>query len=62
MKKIIIVLAALIATSSVFSQNEANKWAVGGGISAIDFSRPITNSYLDCIEFKGTGRIFVGRY
>jgi OOP family OmpA-OmpF porin len=62
MKKIIIVLAALIATSSVFSQNEANKWAVGGGISAIDFSGPITKSYFDFNEFKGSGRIFVGRY
>jgi OmpA-OmpF porin, OOP family len=62
MKKIFIVLVALLSTSVVFSQNEVKKWAVGGGVSAIDFSGPITKSYFDFDEFKGSGRFFVGRY
>lgn len=62
MKKIFIVLVALLATTAVFSQNEVKKWGVGGGISAIDFSGPITKSYFDFDEYKGSGRIFVGRY
>lgn len=62
MKKILILSVVLFSTSFVFSQNEVKKWAFGGGVSAIDFSGPITNSYFDFDQFKGSGRFFVGRY
>jgi OmpA-OmpF porin, OOP family len=62
MKKILVVLLALGTSFALFSQNEVKKWAVGGGISAIDFSGPITKSYFDFEEYKGSGRFFVGRY
>ncbi len=62
MKKLFTLIFATIIGLSVFAQNESHKWALGGGISATDFSGPITKSYFDFDNYKGSGRVFVGRY
>ena len=62
MKNLILFVAFMFLASTGFAQNETKKWAVGAGVGAIDFSGPMTKSYFDFDEFKGSGRIFVGRY
>jgi outer membrane protein OmpA-like peptidoglycan-associated protein len=62
MKKIFTLMLAASLGFTVFAQNESHKWAIGGGISATDFSGPITKSYFDFDNYKGSGRVFVGRY
>jgi len=62
MKKILTVLLVVTMSIATFAQNETHKWAIGGGISATDFSGPMTKSYFDFDNFKGSGRVFVGRY
>lgn len=62
MKKIIFLALSIMFSLGVFAQNETHKWAVGGGISAIDFSGPLTKSFFDFDNYKGSGRFFVGRY
>ena len=62
MKKVLTLIFAVVIGLSVFSQNESHKWAIGGGISATDFSGPLTKSYFDFDNYKGAGRVFVGRY
>ncbi|MCB0510508.1 MAG: outer membrane beta-barrel protein, partial [Bacteroidetes bacterium] len=62
MKKIFTLLLVASLSLAAIAQNESHKWAVGAGISATDFSGPITKSYFDFDNYKGSGRIFVGRY
>lgn len=62
MKRVYIVLFGLFIGLSVSAQNERHQWAIGVGISATDFSGPLTKSYFDFDNYKGAGRIFVGRY
>lgn len=62
MKKILTLIFAVAIGFSVFSQNESHKWAIGAGVSATDFSGPITKSYFDFDNYKGSGRVFIGRY
>jgi len=62
MKKLFTLLLAASLGLAVFAQNESHKWAIGGGISATDFSGPITKSYFDFDNYKGSGKVFVGRY
>jgi OOP family OmpA-OmpF porin len=62
MKKIFTLLFAASISLALFAQNESHKWAIGGGISATDFSGPLTKSYFDFDNYKGSGRFFVGRY
>lgn len=62
MKKIFTIILAFTLGVSAFAQNESHKWSIGGGISATDFSGPITKSYFDFDNYKGSGRFFVGRY
>jgi OOP family OmpA-OmpF porin len=62
MKKLFTLLLAASFGLAAFAQNENHKWAIGGGISATDFSGPITKSYFDFDNYKGSGRVFVGRY
>lgn len=62
MKKIFTLLLVVSISVATFAQNETHKWAIGGGISATDFSGPITKSYFDFDNYKGSGRVFVGRY
>lgn len=62
MKNVLILLFAVIIGLSAYSQNESHKWAIGGGVSATDFSGPLTKSYFDFDNYKGAGRVFVGRY
>lgn len=62
MKKVFILIFAAFLGFSATAQNESHKWAIGGGISATDFSGPLTKSYFDFDNYKGAGRVFVGRY
>lgn len=62
MKNILTAVFALILGLSLTAQNESHRWAIGGGISATDFSGPLTKSYFDFDNYKGAGRIFLGRY
>lgn len=62
MKRILTLIFAVSLAFAGYSQNETHKWAIGGGITATDFSGPLTKSYFDFDNYKGAGRFFVGRY
>lgn len=62
MKKIILIAIILTSLINVNAQNESARWSFGGGISAIDFSGPITKQYFQFKEFRASQRYFIGRY
>lgn len=62
MKKIVLLVVIALSITGLQAQNEVKKWALGGGVSAMDFSGPITKQYFDLGEYRINQRYFVGRY
>lgn len=64
MKKLLTLCFAITAlfSSQVDAQNRENPWAIGAGVSVVDFIGPRTNEYFEFDQFKGIGRVYVSRY
>ncbi len=58
---LLILLTAILSTD-LKAQNRDHRWAIGAGVSVVDFSGPMTKEFFEFDQFKGIGRVYFSRY
>lgn len=64
MKRLLSLTFALVAFIGfqLEAQNKDHRWAVGAGVSVVDFAGPMDKQFFEFDRFKGIGRVYVSRY